>query len=503
MPRTIPLNLNELENIADKYDTPYYLYDEQSIKINARNYIETFTKYFPGFKQYYAVKALPNPSILQILKKCGVDFDCSSPEEIQIVQLVDKYSDKESDIMYTSNYTSKSDLKWILNNAENTIINLDSIDCFYNLLNVSNNINHLPDTICFRYNPIMIDEEFDTTDIANIENISNKKNLSNLSKELYSNIKKLKKQIEEDNKKKDIKNNDIIKSNNFSGENTKFGMTFKYIFEAYKLAKYKGIKKFGIHVMPHSNCMDIEYWSKLIDHMFQVIYKISSKLNIDITFMDIGGGIGIPYKPEQKDIILEDLVKTIRERFDYNTLYYEITEPQLMTECGRYITGPYGWLISRCQSIKQTDNDIFYGLDASMANLMRPGMYEAYHHITIPRLQNYFTTPEMIEANVVGTLCENNDWFAKNRVLPSKIKKGDLFVLHDCGAHAYSMGFNYNSKLHCPEILLKKNGIEEIRKKETIDYHLQNTLMHQQHKRNINIVIFVFCLMFYFILSNR
>jgi diaminopimelate decarboxylase len=219
--------------------------------------------------------------------------------------------------------------------------------------------------------------------------------------------------------------------------------------------------------------------------------------------MDIGGGIGIPYKPEQKDIILEDLVKTIRERFDYNTLYYEITEPQLMTECGRYITGPYGWLISRCQSIKQTDNDIFYGLDASMANLMRPGMYEAYHHITIPRLQNYFTTPEMIEANVVGTLCENNDWFAKNRVLPSKIKKGDLFVLHDCGAHAYSMGFNYNSKLHCPEILLKKNGIEEIRKKETIDYHLQNTLMHQQHKRNINIVIFVFCLMFYFILSNR
>jgi diaminopimelate decarboxylase len=482
MPVPIPLNLNELEEICNKYDTPYYLYDEQSIKKNARHYMKTFQKYFPDFKQYYAVKALPNPSILKILKICGIDFDCSSLEEIQIVELVDKYSDKPSDIMYTSNYTSESDLEWVLDNSVNTIINLDSIDCFHNLLDASNHINvDLPDTISFRYNPIMIDGEFDTTDITHIQN-----------------TKKLKNQLDKNNKIN--ADNNIIKSNNFSGENTKFGMTFKYILEAYNLAKDNNIKKFGIHVMPHSNCMDIEYWSKLIDHMFQVIFEISSKLNINITFMDIGGGIGIPYKPGQKDIILEDLVKMIRERFDYNTQYYEIIEPQLMTECGRYITGSHGWLISKCQSIKETDRQIFYGLDASMANLMRPGMYEAYHHITIPRLQNYFTSPQMREANVVGTLCENNDWFAKNRDLPSGIKKGDLFVIHDCGAHAYSMGFNYNSKLHCPEILIKKNGIEEIRKKETIDYHLQNTLIHQKHKRNINVLIGVFCLMLYFIL---
>jgi len=471
MPKPIPLNLNELEQIANKYNTPYYLYDELSIKMNAINYMNTFKKYFPDFKQYYAVKALPNPSILNILKKCGMGFDCSSPEEIQIVQLVDFYSDKKSDIMYTSNYTSKSDLEWVLQNSQNTIINLDSIDCFQNLLETN---EKLPDCICFRYNPIMIDGEFDVTDI---KHLSSKKNISNLSKELFTNTQKLKTQLE-DNKKKNNKDTEILKSNNFSGEDTKFGMTFKYIFEAYKLAKFKNIKKFGIHVMPHSNCIDIDYWSKLIDHMFQVIYEISIKLDIDISFMDIGGGFGIPYKPEQKEIDLEKLVLLIRERFDYNLSKYEITEPLLMTECGRYITGPYGWLVSRCQSIKHTGTQTFYGLDASMANLMRPGMYEAYHDITIPRYIHEAKWPILNKANVVGTLCENNDWFCKDRLLPIGIKKGDLFVIHDCGAHAYSMGFNYNSKLHCPEILLTKNGIKEIRKKETLDYHLQNTSMY-------------------------
>jgi diaminopimelate decarboxylase len=498
MPVNIPLHLNELENIASEYDTPYYLYDIDLIKTRAENYMNAFKNYFPNFKQYFAVKALPNPSILKILKECGMNFDCSSPEEIQIVELVDKYSYNnrnimytnkysynKSDIMYTSNYTSKSDLEWVLNNADNSIINLDSIDCFQNLLDASNHINvDLPDTICFRYNPIMIDGEFDTTDITHIQELKKKSEKNNKSK------------------KKNI-NNENIKSNNFSGENTKFGMSFKYILEAYKLAKDKGIKNFGIHVMPHSNCMDIDYWSDLIDHMFQVKFEILTKLNIDITFMDIGGGIGIPYKPYQKDIILEDLVELIRDRFDYNMNYYDFSdffEPQLITECGRYITGPYGWLISRCQSIKKTDTHIFYGLDATMANLMRPGMYEAYHHITIPRLKHQKKTST---ANVVGTLCENNDWFAKNRDLPSGIKKGDLFIIHDCGAHAYSMGFNYNSKLHCPEILIEKNSIYEIRKKEDINYHLQNTLMHQkyQYSENVeNVLNFIICFCSFYIL---
>lgn len=432
MPTDINLSHKELEDIANKYNTPFYLYDKKSIKTHAKFYMNTFKKYFPNFEQYYAVKALPNPSILKILKKCGMGFDCSSPEEIQIIKFLDMttLNKNKSTIMYTSNYTSKSDLEWVLQNSENTIINLDSIDCFQNLLDASTDTDiKIPDVICFRYNP-------------------------------------------------DFTNNTDVKSNNFSGDDTKFGMDFENMIKAYKLAKDKGIKNFGIHVMAQSNCIDINKWYDLIDHMFKIIYKIKNLLQIDIKFIDIGGGIGIPYKPEQKEINLEKLVLIIRKRFDYNINKYNIIEPQLMTECGRYITGSFGWLVSRCQSIKNTDKTIFYGLDASMANLMRPGMYNAYHHITIPRI-SYIEDLE--KANVVGTLCENNDWFCKQRDLPKGIKKGDLFVIHDCGAHAYSMGFNYNSKLHCPEILLTQNGIKQIRKREDIDYHLQNTSMWINH----------------------
>lgn len=452
MPVTIPLKLNELEDIANKYDTPYYLYDKQSIKNHAKFYMETFKKYFPNFKQYFAVKALPNPSILKILKKCDMGFDCSSPEEIEIVKFMDKniQSNTKSNIMYTSNYTSVNDLQKVTDeNYDNIIINLDSIDGFYNLLETE---NPLPDTICFRYNPTEI---FDNT-----------------AQQLFLNTMKLSKKIKEPKQKIE---SDKIKSNIFSGNDTKFGMTKSYLIEAYKLAKTNGIKNFGIHVMSQSNCLDINYWHNLIDNIFDVIYELYIVLEIVIDFIDIGGGIGIPYKPNESEINLEQLVLLIRNRFDYNINKYNMNyEPKLMTECGRYITGPYGWLVARCQSIKKTDNGIFYGLDANMAHLMRPGMYNAYHHITIPRIAYI---EDLEKANVVGTLCENNDWFCKQRDLPKGIKKGDLFVIHDCGAHAYSMGFNYNSKLHCPELLLTRNGIKELRKRENIDYHLQNTSM--------------------------
>lgn len=452
MPSNINLSCEELEDIANKYDTPYYLYDKQSIKNHAKFYMETFKKYFPNFKQYFAVKALPNPSILKILKKCGMGFDCSSPEEIDIVKFMDKniQSNTKSNIMYTSNYTSVNDLQKVTDeNYDNIIINLDSIDGFYNLLETE---NPLPDTICFRYNPTEI---FDNT-----------------AQQLLLNTMKLSKKYKEPKQKIE---SDKIKSNIFSGNDTKFGMTKSYLIEAYKLAKTNGIKNFGIHVMSQSNCLDINYWNNLIDDIFDVIYELYIVLEIVIDFIDIGGGIGIPYKPNEIDIDLESLVLLIRNRFDYNINRYNMNyEPKLMTECGRYITGPYGWLVARCQSIKETDNGIFYGLDANMAHLMRPGMYNAYHHITIPRIA---FIEDLEKANVVGTLCENNDWFCKQRELPKGIKKGDLFVIHDCGAHAYSMGFNYNSKLHCPELLLTRNGIKEIRIREDIDYHLQNTSM--------------------------
>lgn len=443
MPIDIPLQLSRLEELANEHDTPYYLYDGNGIMLNALDYMETFKLYFNNFRQYFAVKALPNPSILEILRRCDMGFDCSSPEEIKIIQFSKSWIDKNDQIMYTSNYTSTSDLKWVLENySDNIIINLDSIDGFYNILATKKN---LPNTICFRYNPIL-----------------------NCNK------------------------NDI-ESNNFSGNNTKFGMTKKYLFEAYLFAKKHNIKHYGIHVMSQSNCMDIDYWKNLIDDVFEVINELN-KLNIQIEFIDIGGGIGIPYKPDQTKINLIELVKLLRTQFDYNINKYNLKEPMLYTECGRYITGPYGWLISRCQSIKNTDDGTFYGLDANMAHLMRPGMYGAYHHITIPRLIN---TPNTNKANVVGTLCENNDWFCKNRSLPENIKKNDLFVIHDCGAHAHSMGFNYNSKLKCPELLITFSGdVKKIRNRENIDYHLYNTYMYNKNYIINNLVdcIFVICL---------
>lgn len=439
----IPLELTKITELDKIYGTPYYLYDEKQIENNAIEYMSTFKKYFPKFRQYFAVKALPNPSILKILADCGMGFDCSSPEEIKLVHLMnDTYMMKDSKIIYTSNYTSCEDLQFA--KESKVLINLDDIDGLFNLINIS---KIAPKKICFRYNP---------------------------------------------NFNSDI--NTDVKSNNFSGVNTKFGMIRETLLKAYKLAKEYGVQDFGLHTMCVSNCNDITYWSELIDKIFECINKIKSDLNIDIKFIDIGGGIGIPYKPEEKKININKLVQLIRNRFDYNMKKYSLVyEPKLYTECGRYITGPYGWLVAKCKSIKVTKNINFYGLDANMSSLMRPGMYCSYHHITIPRI-NYEKT-KFKEANVVGTLCENNDWFARERLLPINILKDDYFVIHDVGAHGHSMGFNYNSKLRCPELLLNKNNdIIQIRKRETFDDLVKNTKIYINHKK---LIIFLnFCTLF-------
>jgi diaminopimelate decarboxylase len=452
MPKHLPINYNLIQELDGKYSTPFYFYDEEGIRLNSIKYIDSFKKYFPKFKQYFAVKALPNPSILQILADCGMGFDCSSPEEIKIVQLLDKHSEKKSDIIYTSNYTSCKDL-YFARSLRNVIINLDDIDGLYNLINIST----IPPTIlCFRYSP----------DI-------------------------------------DITNPDI-KSNKLSGCDTKFGMDLIKLIKSYKLAKEYGVKRFGLHTMCVSNSLDLTLWSKIIDELFCVIDILKKEENIEIEFIDIGGGIGIPYKPKDEEIDIEKLAVLIRNSFDENIKKFAIRkEPILYTECGRYITGPYGWMIAKCQSIKTTKNIYFYGLDASMANLMRPGMYNAYHHITIPRLCN---ENKIIEANIVGTLCENNDWFAKQRDLPCGIEKGDLFVIHDCGAHAHSMGFNYNSKLRCTELLLtNKKDIVKIRSGEKFKDLIRNTKMYKDNKNykicfNAIAWFIIFVLIYVFIL---
>lgn len=439
MNKHMPYSLRELEDFASTYNTPYYIYDGDAIKKYANFYMQTFHKYFPNFRQFYAVKANPNPSILEILADCGMDFDCSSPEEIKVVKLINSETFNKRHIFYTSNFTSVEDLNYAVKN--NCIINLDDIDGFYNLLNIN---RKLPELVCFRYNP-------------------------------------------------DILNNTDIKSNNFSGSSSKFGMSFENIINSYKLAKDHGIKRFGLHTMCLSNELDINFWPNLIDYMFKLIIYLYKNLDIRIEFINIGGGIGIPYKPFEKEINLEMLVQSIKISYDNNISKYALPfKPTLFSECGRYITGPYGYLVSECKSIKKSNNDIFYGLDANMANLMRPGMYNAYHHISIPRLEYAIN---LVKSNVVGTLCENNDWFAKDRILPKDIKKGDLFVIHDVGAHGFSMGFNYNSKLKSCELLTTRNMTELIRDRETVDTLFHNTRVYKRIYRTFCFTIFIVILM--------
>jgi diaminopimelate decarboxylase len=221
---------------------------------------------------------------------------------------------------------------------------------------------------------------------------------------------------------------------------------------------------------------DPEYWIDIISSLYKTIAIINKSLNIKFKFINIGGGFGIPYKPDELPLDLDLVVKNIKNTIDKCKLYYDIDfDPAIYTENGRYITGPFGWLITKCNAIKKSYNSqIFFGLDACMSNLMRPGMYGSYHHITIPRISGIDTKDiKLICANVVGTLCENNDWFAKNRFLPEDTKKGELFVIHDTGAHSHSMGFQYNSKLKAPEIMIFNNKIELCRYGDTFEDIIQ------------------------------
>ena len=394
------------------------MYDEIGIRNRAKIFMDTFRKHIPNFKQYFAVKATPNKHILEILKQEGMEFDCSSITELELVHSLST----SSEVMYTSNYTSVEDFEKLLSSAlQNTTINLDDTDGLENLVIASKNVNiAIPKLISFRLNPL----------------------IGSTNSETISNV--------------------------LGGPNTKFGIPSNKIINAYKLAQQAGFTKFGIHVMTGSCVLDINYFKELVDIVFENVNNIYQELGITFEFVDLGGGIGINYRPEQQPINLEFLALTISESVKLNIQKYNLPfDPVIAMENGRYITGPYGYLVSQCKSIKLgIDDKKFYGLDACMANLMRPGMYGAYHKITVPRLQMHLV--ELEEANVVGTLCENNDWFAKNRLLPKQIQKNDIFVIHDAGAHGFSMGFQYNGKLRSGEVLWNKDSgqIKVIRNKE-------------------------------------
>ena len=400
---------DKLQYLCEKYDTPLQLYDEKMIRENVRELIKTFSEKF-FFKQFFAVKALPNPVILKILLEEGCGLDCSSTSELYIAE---KLGVSGENIMFTSNYTSKNDLKKALD--INCIINLDDLSLVHDLNDVA---SQFPKLISFRLNP----------------------GIGKTHSETSSNI--------------------------LGGPKAKFGISPDNILEAYKYAKKYGAERFGIHMMTGSCILNNEYWKETITILINTIKKIEKELEINFEFINIGGGLGIPYKPEESRININQLTDIIYQTFIEN----KYLPNNLYMENGRYITGPYGWLISKCHVIKESFGQTYYGLDSRMANLMRPGMYKAYHHISIPDKKNN----EKHYANIVGTLCENNDWFAKNRLI-SKAEVGDIFVIHDTGAHSHSMGFQYNGKLRAPEVLFtSENNFKLIRNRETIESLYEN-----------------------------
>ena len=415
--KKFPLNKHEFINLTKNILTPFYIYDEKSILQNFKHFKQCFS-IFPNFKEYFAVKACPNPYILKILHKEGAGADCSSLPELYLTKEV---GIKNSNVIFTSNQTPKEEYLFAYN--EGNIINLDDITHIEYLKKILN--NKFPETICFRYNP-----------------------------------------------------GDKDSDNLYIGKQTesKYGLTKNQIFEAYKMCKKLGVKKYGIHIMIASNELDIKKLLIPIKIIFNLVREIKNECNINIEFIDLGGGIGIPYKPEEKEIDLNLFANEIKKLYD-NILTKNNLNPEIYFECGRFITGPYGWLITKAIHEKHTYKE-FIGVDACMADLMRPGMYNAYHEISVLGKEN---EDKNFVYDIVGSLCENIDKFCIDRKLP-KIEIGDIIIIHDVGAHGRSMGFNYNGKLRCGEYLLREDKkLIEIRRRETIkDYF--NTIDFEKFK---------------------
>ena len=399
-----PLSKSQLEEIIQTYPTPFHIYDEKAIRLNARRLNKAFA-WNPGFQEFFAVKAAPNPFLMKILKEEGFGADCSSMAELVLSQRVGLPGDK---IMFTSNDTPASE--FVKANQLGAIVNLDDVS---HIPFLEQNAG-LPELVCFRYNP-----------------------------------------------------GPLKGGNSIIGkpEEAKYGFTRQQLFDGYKRLLDKGVKRFGIHTMVASNELNPQYFIDTADIMFDLINELTAKLGIVFEFVNIGGGIGIPYRPDQTAVDLELVGKGIEEIYKSKLGSTLNANLKIYMECGRMITGPYGWLVSRVLHIKDTYKK-YVGLDACMANLMRPALYGAYHHITVPGKDDLPCTETY---DVTGSLCENNDKFAIDRQLPA-LEPGDLVVIHDAGAHGHSMGFQYNGKLRSAELLLREDGsIVPIRRAETLD----------------------------------
>ena len=393
----------QVEKLAEKYPTPFYVYDEKGIRDTVRSINKAFA-WNKGFREYFAVKATPLPGILKIMKEEGCGTDCSSYPDLL---LSDVCGFKGHEIMFSSNDTPVKDMQEAYKLG--AIINLDD----FTMIDFLEQVAAIPETICCRFNP------------GGVFALGN-----------------------------DIMDN--------PGD-SKYGMTRDQLREAFKILKAKGVKHFGIHAFLASNTVTNEYYPELARQLFQLAVDMKKETGVAVDFINLSGGVGIPYRPEQTPNDIAVIGEGVRK------VYEEVLTPagmgnvSLFTEMGRFVTGPYGALVTKVLHFKHIYKE-YVGVDACAANLMRPAMYGAYHHITVLGKEN---EPCDHTYDITGGLCENNDKFAIDRKLP-KIDKGDYLFIHDAGAHGSAMGYNYNAKLWCAELLLKEDGsVELLRRAET------------------------------------
>ena len=388
---------------AAQYATPFHLYDERGIRETARRLKKAFSD-VPSFREYFAVKALPTPAILRILKEEGCGLDCASETELMLAQACGFVG---KDIMFSANVVPPHE--FALARKLGAYINLDDISH----IEILRQNGGIPEEICLRFNP----------------------------------------------------GGSFVVGNAIMGDpgEAKYGMTRPQLSEALKILKGYGVKRFGLHAFLSSNSTDVAYYPALARLLMEMGSELVTETGVELGFINLSGGVGIPYQPEEAAADLEAIGKGATQA------YHEILEPKglgsaaIKTELGRYMTGPHGWLVTHVTHEKKIHKH-YLGLNASACDLMRPAMYGAYHHITIPGKE---ALPHTMKVDVTGSLCENNDKFAIDRMLPPT-EIGDILVIHDTGAHGLSMGYNYNGKLRCKEVLYKEDGsFELIRRAET------------------------------------
>lgn len=398
------VSFETLKEIEKTYPTPFYLYDEKGIRENAMRLKKAFS-WNRGYKEYFAVKATPNPFILKILQELGCGTDCSSMTELMLSEAC---GFQGHDIMFSSNDTPPQE--FVYADKLGAIINLDD---FTHIECLEKTLGHIPETISCRFNP------------GGVFKISN-----------------------------DIMDN--------PGD-AKYGMTREQMIEAFRILKAKGAKHFGIHAFLVSNTVTNDYYPMLAKILFELAVELKEKTGAHISFINLSGGVGIPYRPDQEPNDIMAIGEGVRKVYEKVLVPAGMGDVALCTELGRFMLGPYGCLVTKAVHEKHTYKE-YIGVDACAVNLMRPAMYGAYHHITVMGKED---APLDHTYDVVGSLCENNDKFAIDRMLP-EISMGDLLVIHDTGAHGFAMGYNYNGKLKSAELLLKEdNSVELIRRAET------------------------------------